>query len=71
MMLIPWSWLIRALAGNSFWAEAGITAAAFPDVTPGSLGASLIPVTLGDILNGALVGVAYWFAYLREPAKAG
>ena len=71
MMLIPWGWLIRTQAGDIFWTEAGITAAAFPDVTPGGFVANLIPVTLGNIVGGALVGGAYWFAYLREPAKAG
>lgn len=71
MMLIPWGWLIRTQAGDGFWAEAGTTAAAFPAVTLGGFVANLIPVTLGNILGGALVGAAYWFAYLREPAKAG
>ena len=32
--------------------------------------ANLLPVTLGNILGGAvMVGAIYWFIYLREPAK--
>ena len=32
---------------------------------------NLIPVTLGNILGGALfVGAAYWFAYLKKPAES-
>ena len=31
---------------------------------------NLIPVTIGNIIGGVvLVGIAYWFAYLREPEK--
>ena len=53
-----------------FWAEAGITAAAFPELTLAGFVANLVPVTLGNIVGGALVGAAYWFAYLRDPAEA-
>jgi formate transporter len=32
--------------------------------------ANLLPVTIGNILGGAvMVGAIYWFVYLREPAK--
>lgn len=33
------------------------------------INANLIPVTLGNIVGGAIfVGMAYWFVYLRDPA---
>ena len=35
----------------------------------GGLVANLIPVTLGNIVGGGvLVGLVYWFIYLRKPA---
>ncbi|MFC7477221.1 formate/nitrite transporter family protein [Dankookia sp. GCM10030260] len=70
MMLIPWGWLVLHQAGAEFWTGAGITAAAFPDLTLAGFVANLVPVTLGNILGGVLVGSAYWFAYLRDPAEA-
>ena len=27
---------------------------------------NLLPVTLGNIVGGALIGVGYWFAYLKK-----
>ncbi|MCL1834922.1 MAG: formate/nitrite transporter family protein [Oscillospiraceae bacterium] len=43
-----------------------------PDLTWGAMiSKNLIPVTLGNIVGGVLlVGVAYWFLYLREPKPA-
>ncbi len=29
----------------------------------------LVPVTIGNVIGGALVGVAYWFAYLRPKGE--
>jgi formate/nitrite transporter len=45
-------------------------AANAPDVTAltwGAFGISLIPVTIGNVIGGAvLVGAVYWFVYLRR-----
>lgn len=30
---------------------------------------NLVPVTIGNIIGGFLVGAAYWFVYLKEPKK--
>lgn len=33
---------------------------------------NLLPVTLGNVIGGAaMVGLVYWFLYLRDPARAG
>jgi formate transporter len=33
--------------------------------------ANLLPVTIGNIIGGAvMVGLVYWFAYLRTQPKA-
>ena len=40
------------------------------NVTFGGLWANLIPVTLGNIVGGALfVAGIYWFCYLKDAAK--
>jgi len=68
MYFIPEGLLIREGAGASFWTDLGKTAADFPDLTWGRfLLGNLLPVTIGNILGGAvLVGAVYWFVYLRK-----
>ena len=42
------------------------TAADFPNLTVGAFVGNLVPVTLGNVIGGAvLVGLVYWFVYLR------
>jgi formate transporter len=66
---IPFGLLIRAGAGDSFWTSIGKTAADFPDLTWANFVANLVPVTIGNIIGGSLmVGLIYWFVYLRRPA---
>jgi formate transporter len=76
MYFVPMGLLIKSLAPAEFWAlpalaDAGKTAASFPNLTWGNFFvANLLPVTIGNIIGGAvMVGVIYWFVYLR-PAKA-
>jgi formate transporter len=68
MYFIPEGLLIRAGARAAFWADLGKTAADFPDLTWGRfLVGNLLPVTIGNIIGGAvLVGAVYWFVYLRR-----
>jgi formate transporter len=65
---IPMGLFIKAGADDRFWSSIGKTAADFPALTwPNFLG-NLIPVTAGNIIGGSiLVGVVYWFVYLRKP----
>ena len=68
---IPAGLLIKAGAGNSFWMSIGKTAADFPHLTWANFIANLVPVTIGNIIGGSLmVGLIYWFVYLRRPAEA-
>ncbi|MBT5435111.1 MAG: formate/nitrite transporter family protein [Rhodospirillaceae bacterium] len=63
---------------NMYFIPQAMLVDAFSDVAlapaPASLGfgglvANLIPVTLGNIVGGGvLVGLVYWFIYLRKPA---
>jgi formate transporter len=74
MYFIPMGLLIKQFAPASFWA-ADALAKATPPVTPDTYANltwgnffinNLIPVTIGNIIGGAgLVGLVYWFAYLR------
>lgn len=70
MYFIPLGLLIRAGAPAEFWTAAGRTAADFPGLTwDRFLLGNLLPVTLGNIIGGAvLVGLVYWSIYLR-PAR--
>jgi formate transporter len=67
MYFVPLGLMIRAGATPSFWAAIGRSAADYPRLTwEGFLLSNLVPVTLGNIIGGAvLVGAVYWFVYLR------
>jgi formate/nitrite transporter FocA (FNT family) len=61
---------------NMYYIPAGIFAAAEYGIEASGLNwgsffiNNLIPVTLGNIVGGSLlVGVPYWFVYLRQPKK--
>lgn len=68
MYFIPTGLLIKGFAPPAFWQAIGMSAADFSGLTWGRFFvANLIPVTLGNIIGGALlVGAAYWFVYLRK-----
>jgi formate transporter len=66
MYFVPIGLLIKAGAPASFWATIGKTAADFPTLTwTNFFLRNLVPVTLGNIIGGALVGAVYWSVYLR------
>lgn len=67
MYFIPVGLFIKNGAPAEFWTAIGQTSADFASITWGNfLIANLLPVTLGNIIGGALmVGLVYWFIYLR------
>ena len=67
MYFIPVALFIKNGAPAEFWNNIGKTAADFSNVTWGNFFvANLLPVTIGNIIGGALmVGLVYWFIYLR------
>lgn len=71
MYFLPVALFIRAGAPASFWEAIGKTPADYPMLTwDAFLLDNLLPVTLGNIIGGAvMVGAVYWFVYLR-PARA-
>jgi len=70
MYFIPMGLFIKMGAPADFWAAIGKTAADFPTLTWGHFFISnLLPVTIGNIIGGSvLVGLVYWFIYIRKPA---
>ncbi len=68
MYFIPIALFIKAGAPENFWTFIGKTAADFPNLTWDKfLINNLIPVTIGNIIGGAvLVGIVYWAIYLRK-----
>jgi formate transporter len=71
MYFIPVALFVRAGASDSFWSGLGKTASDYPDLTwTHFFAGNLLPVTLGNIVGGAvLVGAVYWFVYLRTAKK--
>lgn len=66
MYFIPLGMMIRAGAPDGFWTAIGRSPDDFATLTVGGFLANLAPVTLGNVIGGAvLVGAMYWFIYLR------
>ncbi len=67
MYFIPVALFIKYMGDPSFFTAIQKTATDFPHLTWGNfLLANLLPVTIGNIIGGAgMVGLVYWFVYLR------
>lgn len=66
MYFIPLGQMIAAGAGPDLWAAIGRTPADYPAISTAGFVANLVPVTIGNFIGGAaMVGVVYWFIYLR------
>jgi formate/nitrite transporter len=72
MYFVPIALFIKAGASEAFWTNIGKTAADYANLTWGRfLVNNLLPVTIGNIIGGALmVGAVYWFVYLRPKQAA-
>jgi formate/nitrite transporter len=81
MYFIPVALFVKGSGDAKFFEMIGKTAADFPHLTWGNFFiANLLPVTIGNIIGGGImVGLIYWFVYLRKtttttvqtaPAKA-
>lgn len=68
MYFVPVALFSRSTAPASFWTDIGSEPGAWGDLTWSAfLLANLVPVTLGNIVGGSgLVGLVYWFVYLRK-----
>ncbi|MBC8945252.1 formate transporter FocA [Xenorhabdus indica] len=67
MFLIPFGIVIKEFAPAEFWEKVGTTPEQFPQLTVSNfITDNLLPVTIGNIIGGSiLVGLTYWFIYLR------
>ena len=72
MYFIPIGLLVKATAAPDFWAAIGKTAADYPNLTWANFFiGNLLPVTIGNIIGGAvMVGLVYWFIYIRKGLTA-
>ena len=70
---IPMGLFIKAGAPDSFWTSIGKTPADFPALTwHNFFVANLLPVTIGNVIGGAvMVAAVYWFVYLRRSPAQG
>jgi formate transporter len=68
MYFIPAGLLIKAFASAPFWDQLAVASVDHSALTVGNfLIGNLMPVTIGNIIGGALlVGIVYWFVYLRN-----
>ncbi len=68
MYFIPIGLFIKQWGTAEFWNAIGKSAADYAGLTWGQfLFHNLLPVTIGNIIGGSvLVGLTYWFIYLRE-----
>jgi formate transporter len=68
MYFLPVALFIKERAPSIFWSDIRQGQDAYPDLTwEQFFVANLAPVTLGNIIGGAvLVGAVYWFVYLRK-----
>lgn len=67
MYFVPLGLFMKAASPAQMWQQIGATPADFPLLTWPAFFMSLIPVTIGNVIGGAvLVGAVYWFIYLRH-----
>jgi formate/nitrite transporter len=67
MYFLPAGLFIKAWASDSFWSAIGRLPADYPALTWAGFAYNLVPVTIGNLIGGAvLVGIVYWFIYLRH-----
>lgn len=67
MFLIPLGIVITNFATPEFWQLAGLAPEQFAHLTiKHFITDNLIPVTIGNIIGGLLVGLSYWAMYLRK-----
>ncbi|MBD1559034.1 formate transporter FocA [Vibrio sp. S9_S30] len=72
MFMVPLGMTIKAFASPEFWAQVGVSPEQYADLNwVQFITANLIPVTLGNIVGGAvLVGLTNWSIYTRPQLKA-
>ena len=72
MYFIPMGLFVKATAPITFWASIGNSSTDYSMLSwSGFLIGNLFPVTLGNVFGGSvMVGLVYWFVYLRDDQKS-
>lgn len=67
LYLLPYGLMIKAWAGPEFWSAIGAGPATYAALTAGAVLHNIVIATIGNLIGGSLmVGVVYWFVYLRR-----
>ena len=68
MYFIPKGIMIKEYASTEYWEMIGMSPIDFADLNwQNFLFNNLIPVTIGNMIGGAiLVGIVYWFIFLKK-----
>ena len=67
LYFLPYGLALKTWAGADFWPAIGQSAAAYPSLTVGAALHNIVIATVGNLVGGSLmVGVVYWFVYLRR-----
>jgi formate transporter len=71
LYLLPYGLAIKAWAGQEFWTAIGQSAADYSALTLTSTLHNIAVATIGNLIGGSLmVGIVYWFVYLRPRSPA-
>ena len=66
MYLLPFGLAIKYWGDASFWTRTGLSPEAYAALTPENVLQNISMATLGNLIGGSLlVGIVYWFVYLR------
>jgi len=66
MSIIPIALFVQAFAAPEFWTATSADPGAFASLTAVGFARNLLFSTIGNILGGGSIGLAYWYAYLRK-----
>ena len=67
MFMIPMGIVIKTFASAEFWQIANVSVEQYSDLTIGNfINNNLIPVTIGNIIGGIMVGLPFWWLNLRK-----
>jgi formate transporter len=67
LYLLPLGLVIKTFALPDFWQAIGLVAGDYPSLNMVALLHNIAVSTLGNLVGGSLlVGVVYWFVYLRK-----
>lgn len=66
MFLLPFAMLVRLTAPDQFWAAANLDPGIVAAISPAAIATNIGAVTLGNIVGGVAVGIAYWSIYHRR-----